>query len=350
MSQVKTTAKSGLADGSVLAIVVNYNGGEAVLRCLESLRNQDYPMVRVVVVDNASTDDSADRIAETHPEAILNRTGINGGWATGCNVGMTAANSEFIATINNDAWLDPACISEMVRSLRLKREYGSCASKILTANGERLEVCGLNIVADGSSCGRGRLQDISRYSEPEEVFCANDCVCLYKRDLFADIGGYDEDFFLYCGETDVGYRQQMAGWKSIYNPKALAYHEHSLTVGSYSAFKAYHVERNRIFILIKHFPIWWIPLATGLSIWRYLLWIRIARKNSQGALARYLEGNSLSQGLAVLIRAHLAALIMSPRMIRRRFQLKAIRRLDRRAFWGLFRDYGISVRAMAEYE
>lgn len=347
---MEATAKPVPADGSVLAIVINYNGGETVLRCLESLRNQDYPHLKVAVVDNASTDGSAAKIAETHPEAMLILTGVNGGWGIGCNVGMAAVDSEFIALINNDAWLDPACIREMVAGLRLKPEYGSCASKILTANGDRIEVCGLNIVADGSSCGRGHSGAISLYPEPDEVFCANDCVCLYKRAMIHDIGDYDPDFFIYCDETDMGYKHQLAGWKCIYYPKALAYHAHSLTAGSYSAFKAFHVERNRMLILFKYFPIWWILWATLLSGWRYVLWVWMARRRRHGALAKYLEGNSMGQGLAVLLRAHWSALKLAPRMFRRRFQLRTIRRIDAAAFRKLFRDYGISIRAMAEYE
>lgn len=344
------SAKPSPTDGSVLAIIVNFNGGEAVLRCLDSLQRQSYADVKVIVVDNASTDASADRIAETHPEAVLIRTGINGGWGIGCNVGMAAADSEFIALINNDAWLDPDCIREMVGSLRLKKEYGSCATKILTLAGDRIEVCGLNIVADGSSCGRGRLGEISLFPEPDEVFCANDCVCLYKREMIADIGDYDPDFFIYCDETDIGFKHQLAGWRCIYNPRALAYHAHSLTAGSYSAFKAFHVERNRILILFKYFPLWWILWATALSVWRYVLWVWMARSRKHGALAKYLEGNSMLEGLVVLLRAHFSALRLAPRMFRRRFRLRAIRRIDAAGFRNLFRQYGISIRAMAEYE
>ena len=337
-------------DGSVIAVVINYNGGDTVLRCLDSLKSQDYPNLKVIVVDNASTDGSAGKIGAAHPEARLILTGINGGWGIGCNIGMAAAESEFIALVNNDAWLDPACISEMVKSLRLKKEYGSCASKILTAEGNRLEVCGLHIVADGSSCGRGRLREITLFSEADEVFCANDCVCLYKREMINDIGDYDPDFFIYCDETDMGFKHQLAGWRCIYNPKALAYHAHSLTAGSYSAFKAFHVERNRILILFKYFPIWWILWGTTLSLWRYLLWVWMARRRRHGALAKYLEGNSMGAGFKVLLRAHFSALRLAPRMFGRRFALKRIRRIDSAGFQNLFRQYGISIRAMAEYE
>jgi GT2 family glycosyltransferase len=263
---------------------------------------------------------------------------------------MASGDSEFIALMNNDAWMDPHCIEEMVKGLRLKKEYGSCASKILTADGTQLEVCGIEIVADGSSCGRGRLRKTSLYTEIEEVFCANDCCCLYKREMIEDIGDYDPDFFLYCDETDIGFKHQLAGWKCVYMPSALAYHAHSLNAGSYSPFKAFYVERNRILLLFKYFPVWWIAYGTALSVWRYVLWVWMARRRRQGALSKYLEGNSMFAGFAILLRAHLSALRLAPRMFRRRWEISCRRRIDAEAFNDLFKRFGISIRAMAQYE
>jgi GT2 family glycosyltransferase len=335
---------------TVLAIVVNYNGGEAVLRCVESLLAQTWPRLDIIVVDNASRDGSAEAVEGRFPRARVLRMGANLGWGLGCNAGMAAGGGRYVALINNDAWLAPDCIAEMVRAVDSRAEYGSCASKILTAEGDRLEVCGLNIVADGSSCGRGRLGPVHLYSEAEEVFCANDCCCLYKREMLADIGGYDPDFFIYCDETDMGFRHQLAGWKCIYNPKAIAYHAHSRAAGSFSPFKAFYVERNRILLLLKYFPALGILKGSLLSAWRYLLQVRAARGRDAGALARYLESYSLWDGLKVLARAHLSALALAPRMLRRRRSLSRIRRLDARGFRELFRKHGISVREMALYE
>lgn len=340
----------GTSEDTVLAIVVNFNGGEAVLRCLASLESQTYPHMRIVVVDNASSDGSADAIAKGFPKAGLIRHPVNSGWGVACNIGMAAAPGKYVALVNNDAWLDPGCVAEMVRAIELKPEYGSCASKILTSDGSMLEVCGLNIVADGSSCGRGRLRPPGLYPDLEEVFCANDCCCLYKRAMIDDIGGYDPDFFIYCDETDMGFRHQIAGWKCVYAPKAVAYHAHSLTAGSYSAFKAFHVERNRILLLLKYFPPGMMLAGFALSAWRYLLQVRMAKASKQGALARYLEGSSLWQGLAVLLRAHASALALAPRMLARRAGMAKIRRIDGGGFRDLFRRYGIGIREMAAYE
>lgn len=335
---------------TVLAIVVNFNGGQAVLRCVESLLAQTHSPLEILVVDNDSRDGSAEAVERRFPSVRVLRTGANLGWGLGCNRGMRAGKGKYIALVNNDAWLEPDCIEEMVKAINLRPEYGSCASRILTAERDRLEVCGLHIVADGSSCGRGRLGPLHLFREAEEVFCANDCCCLYKREMIDDIGDYDPDFFIYCDETDMGFKHQLAGWRCIYNPKAVAYHAHSLAAGSFSPFKAFHVERNRILLLLKYFPPAGLAKGFLLAAWRYAYQVWAARRRSQGALARYLESHSLWEGLRVLLRAHWSALLLAPRMLRRRRALASIRRLDARGFRELFRRYGIPVSRMAVYE
>lgn len=335
----------------VLAVIPNYNGGETVLRCIDSLKRQSYPDIRITVVDNASSDGSPAAIRARHPDVDFVETGYNAGWGVACNIGMRRMDSRYIALLNNDAWLDKDCVKEMVRAIERSPDYGSCASKILLGDDPaRIEVCGLVIAADGSSCGRGRLEPSDRYGRLEEVFCANDCVCLYKREMIRQIGDYDPDFFIYCDETDMGFRHQIAGWKCVYTPAAVAYHAHSRSAGSYSSFKAYHVERNRIFLLLKYFP--WPMLIRGffLSLVRYGWQVALSASSRKGTLARYLEGHSLFTGLAVLLKAHWHALRKAPVMLRRRAAMQGLWRISPGEFRDLFRRFGISVKTLAAYE
>ncbi len=334
----------------VLAVVVNYNGGRAVARCLQSLLDQTYSDLEIVVVDNASTDGSEAAIVKEFPSVRLIRNQSNSGWGNACNMGLEKGESHYVALVNNDAWLDRDCISEMVAAIQKRPEYGSCASKILTADGAKIEACGLNIVLDGSSCGRGRLLPTDRLDEEKEVFCANDCCCLYKRTMLDEIGGYDPDFFIYCDETDMGYRHQMAGWKCIYSPSALAFHSHSLAAGSYSPFKAFYVERNRLLLLWKHFPVSMIPGAFWHAFQRFLLQVWLSERNKKGALAHFRKEHSLLNGLSILMRAHLSALMLLPRMLKRRKAAARIRRMPTQEFRQLFRRFGISTLEMARYE
>lgn len=337
--------------GKVLVVVPNYNARECVERCIASVIEQTYSPIEIVVVDNSSTDGSDKLIAENFPKVRMIQSGYNAGWGIACNVGMHSSESQYIALINNDAYLDKNCIAEMVKAIEGKPEYGSCASRILLWDDpQTTEVAGLVIYRDGSSVGRGRLGPADRYMQSEEVFCANDCCCLYKREMIREIGDYDPDFFIYCDETDMGWRHQVAGWKCVYSPQAVAYHAHSRSAGSYSEFKAFHVERNRIFICIKYFPPLTLLLSFAYSIYRYLYMVFLSGKKKKGALAQYRKSHSLWAGLAVLIKAHWAALLKLPVMWKRRGEIARSRKISPRELNQLFIQYGISTKQMASYE
>jgi GT2 family glycosyltransferase len=335
----------------VSIIIPNYNGGDLVTQCVSSALAQTYEPVEIVVVDNASTDGSLKQIQKQFPKVRIIESGYNSGWGVACNIGMLATNSTYIALVNNDAFLHQNCIQEMVKAIELNPQYGSCASRILLWDQQdTAEVCGLVIHKDGSSCGRGRLGPSDRYMQFEEVFCANDCCCLYKREMIDDIGDYDPDFFIYCDETDIGWKHQLAGWKCIYTPHAVAYHAHSRAAGSYSPFKAYHVERNRIYLTMKYFPLWQFLASFIFSTYRYLYQLHLATNGKKGALAHYRENHSLFSGLKILIQAHWDAFKKMPVMWERRKDLKKIRRISQSDFNKLFHRFGISTRQMASYE
>lgn len=335
----------------VLAVIPNYNGGDAVLRCIESVKKQSYSPIEIIVVDNSSSDNSLQAIKDRFSDITCIETGYNAGWGIACNIGMAHSNSRYIALLNNDAWIEENCIAEMVKAIELKPEYGSCASKILLGDGsDTVEACGLVIAKDGSSCGRGRLKPPSEYDAMAEIFCANDCVCLYKREMITEIGEYDPDFFIYCDETDMGFRHQIAGWKCIYQPTAVAHHAHSKSAGSYSNFKAFYVERNRIFLLLKYFPLGLMLKGFACSIIRYSFQFGISLTHKKGALARYLENHSIFSGIGILLKAHLYALFKAPTMLKRRAQMVKLRRISNQEFRMLFTRFGISLKSMASYE
>ncbi len=335
----------------VSIVIPNWNGIEYLEKCITSLENQTYNNLEIIVVDNASTDGSCELVKKVFPGVKVIQMGYNSGWGVACNAGMAASDSEFIALLNNDAYMESNCVAEMVKSIQLDPKYGSCASRILLWDQpDIIEVCGLVIYRDGSSCGRGRLHPADEYMQIQEVFCANDCCCLYRREMIEDIGEYDPDFFIYCDETDIGWRHQLAGWKCIYTPHAIAYHAHSRTAGSYSAFKAFHVERNRIYLCIKYFPISYLLLSFWYSAYRYLYQCYLSGRMGKGALAHYRKNNSLFTGVCILIKAHWAAVLKFPTMWHRRRQMKKIKRISNHEISKLIDRFGISVLDMASYE
>ena len=335
---------------SVAAIIVNYNGGEPVLKCIHSLMMQSLPPDHIVVVDNQSTDGSPRKLRTLYPELIIIENGYNAGWGVGCNIGIKSINSEYVALINNDAYLDPRCLEEMVRAVQTRPNYGSCASKIfLWDDPETVEVAGVMIYKDGSSIGRGRLQSSNKYNEFQEVFCASDCCSLYRRHVLLEIGLYDPDFFMYCDDTDIGWRLQLAGWKCIYNPRAIAFHAHSRSSGSYTDFKAYHVERNRLYLCLKYFPFPYLVTGLFFSGYRYLYQVWISRQG-KGALAKYRKKRSLFHGLKILAKAHWDAMKKTPTMVRRRREFHSQFHPPPRQFAKLLHRYGGTTNQFASYQ
>ena len=155
----------------ISVVVLNWNGGRIVEKCLMSLRDQSYYPLEIIVVDNASTDKSVDLIKIRFPEVKLIVNDKNLGFGGGNNVGIRASHGKYIMILNNDARLDPDCIKELKRSIEKDKQYGASASKIfLDGKKNLLDAAGITIYQDGLAIGRGRLENADYYRKEEEVF------------------------------------------------------------------------------------------------------------------------------------------------------------------------------------
>ena len=331
----------------VSVVVLNWNGREVVERCLQSLQGQTYQPLEIIVVDNASTDDSADLVKKrfSNVKMIVNERNL--GFGGGNNVGIRASQGRYIMMLNNDTRLDPACIEELKRSLEKDQRYGACASKILLEYEDNLiDAAGIVVCPDGLSIGRGRLEKGDQYDEETDVFFASDCACLYRREMLEDIGLYDEDFFAYADETDMGWRAQLAGWKCIYNPKAVVYHFHSASTGTYSPFKAYLVGRNRIWVAVKSFPVSLLIFGQFYTFWRYMLQAYGAF-TGKGAAGRFTSDFSKTELIKILIKVYLSLWRQLPLMLRKRRAIQKKKRISNREVYQLIDRFGISAREIA---
>lgn len=345
-----TTATTNMQKGLVSVICVNWNGEKYIRRTMDSLLEQTYAPVEIIVVDNNSADNSAKILKDHYPRVVLLAQERNLGWPAGLNAGIRACHGEYIAPLNNDLWMDRRCVEEMVGAINGAARYGSCAAKIyLDKDRKRIEAAGVGIYADGLSYARGRLQPSDGFEQEEEVFCASDCCCLYKREMLNDIGLYDERFFLYAEETEMGWRHQLAGWKCIYTPKAIAYHEHSASSGGFSVMKAFHVERNRIWVALRYFPatmlIFKVPV---LAFYRYFRQVMLSVTGKGGTLAQFREQHSWLSCLSILMKAHWSAFLSFPHYIKLRGASPI--RISRKEIRAIFKKYGCSAREAASYE
>jgi GT2 family glycosyltransferase len=240
--------------GLASVVVPNYNGALYLGDCLDSVRSQTYEPLEAIVVDDGSTDGSADIADSRFPESRLIRLPRNGGFAYAANQGMKAARGEFIALLNNDAVADPDWIAQLVAALSRHPEAGSAASKILLLNKpDRLNSAGDLFRRSGVPDNRGAWErDHGQYDEEVEVFGASGAALAYRRVMLADLGLFDERFFMYCEDVDLAFRGQLAGYRCIYAPRAIVRHRLSASGGGRLA--SYYCGRNFIWLLARDLP------------------------------------------------------------------------------------------------
>ena len=331
----------------ISVVVLNWNGKQVLERCLQSLQLQTYQPIEIIVVDNASTDESVDFVRKEFPDVRLIQNERNLGFGGGNNVGIRASQGKYIMMLNNDTRLDPKCIEGLKRSIDKDEKYGASASKILLEDEDDLiDAAGIVVCPDGLSIGRGRLEKGNRYNQEVKVFFASDCACLYRKEMLEDIGLYDEDFFAYADETDMGWRAQLAGWECIYNPKAIVYHFHSASSGTYSPMKAFLVERNRIWVSVKNFPFLLLLFGQLYTFWRYLLQAYGAF-TGKGAAGRFTSDFSKTELVKILVKVYLSLWKQLPLMLRKRRIIQRNKRISNLEIYKLIKRFGISAKEIA---
>lgn len=335
----------------ISVVVLNWNGGEYLRACLDSIFRQDYDRLEVIVVDNGSTDRSVEVIRACYPTVRVIENGRNIGFAAGNNVGIREAAGDYILILNNDAELEVDCISVMRRAIEIETVYGACASKILLKFEEDLlDAAGIVVCPDGLSIGRGRLERGGTYDNVEEVFFGSGCCILCRKEMLEDVklGNqyFDETFFMYADDTDLGWRAALRGWRCIYEPGARAYHLHSASSETYSPLKAFLVERNRIWIGFKYFPLSILLYGQFFTIARYFFqaWGVFAGK---GASGEFTKKHSRGDLMGILLKVYLSALKGLPEMIAKRRQIRHKRTITTGNIRNLLRLYGIRARDIA---
>lgn len=334
---------AGLPLASV--IVLNWNGEAWLAECVDSLLAQTYPRVEVIVVDNASSDRSVGLLRDRYGEkirVIVNETNL--GFAAGNNVGIAASNGAYVLLINNDAVADAGWVAALVGEAEANDRVGMCASKILTYDDpDRIDSAGLLLSRDGLGRGRGRLQrDGGRFTRPDDVLVPSGCAALYRRSMLDRIGLFDDAFFMYCEDLDLGLRGRLAGWRCRFVPDAVVRHRYSASAGRYSLRKIFLVERNRVWVMAKSFPALALALSPVWTVGR-LAWQAYAGWRGQGGAGRALEGGSAWAVAMTVARAYVAAARGLPAMLRKR-RTDHVSLADFRRW---LRDHGVSVREVA---
>jgi GT2 family glycosyltransferase/glycosyltransferase involved in cell wall biosynthesis len=241
----------------VSVVVVNYRGADDTITCLRSLRDDlAYPADRlqVICVDNASGDGSVERIRANVPGVQLIESPANLGFAGGCNLGVQSATGSVVAFLNNDARPHQDWVRTAVGVLLAEPTVGAVASKVLDWAGERVDFVdsGLTWYGMGYKTHQGELDD-GRFDTPQDVLFGTGSALFVRAGTFRELGGFDERFFMFYEDVDLGWRLNLRGWRVRYEPTSVAYHRHHRSMATVdSSREVYLLERNALAALYKN--------------------------------------------------------------------------------------------------
>lgn len=263
-----------LLDEVIPIIIVNWNGAHFLGRCLDALALQTYPYFQVIVVDNASTDNSAAMVTlRNDPRMTLLQLSHNSGFAAGNNLGMAHCHgATWVALLNPDAFPASSWLAELVAA---SKAYPNCAGF-----GAHLVDAQNPNISDGTGdeyhfTGRPFRRDhgipvLRSQRNAGLIFAPCAAAALYRRSVWDSVGGMDEDYFCYLEDVDLAFRIQLQGQEFRYAPAAVCQHVGSALTGLQSNFSIYHGQRNLIWTFVKNMPtpLFWLllPAHIGLNL------------------------------------------------------------------------------------
>jgi len=305
----------------VAVVIVNYNAGALLDRCLEAVARQQLHPARVIVVDNASSDGSPREIGARYPWVELIALTRNEGFAAANNRAAEAAGDcEWLALLNPDAFPEPGWLDALWRAARAG-DAASYGSRMLRAGDpDQLDGTGDVYHVSGLGWRRDHGTPASVQRDAGEIFSPCAAAALYRRDAFLAVGGFDERFFCYFEDIDLGFRLQLAGYRSRYVPGAVVAHQGSATSGERSDFSIYYGHRNLVWTYFKNMPGW--------LFWRFLP--QHVLMNIISVVWFALRGRG-----GVVLRAKAAAVAGLPAALRERRRVQAARRVPSRSLMNL---------------
>lgn len=235
------------------------------MQCLDHLARQTVRPRKVVIVDNASTDGAIDALAPELANGIsIVRMGHNAGFAAANNRGFEEiGDCEWVALLNPDAFPAEDWLEKLLAAARHNPAFQFFACRQLMAQDpERLDGAGDAYHVSGAHWRRGYGAGRATQDRPLEVFSACGAAALYRADVLREVGGFDEQFFCYAEDVDLGFRLRLRGYRCLYVPEAVVHHVGSASTGRGSDFVVYYGHRNLVWVFVKNMP--------GALLWRYL--------------------------------------------------------------------------------
>ena len=328
-------------------VIPTLTADKRLVECLAALAVQTRTDFEVIIVDNSGKGLVRGGAAGQTGATVI-EPGRNVGFGAAINLGFQKSRAPYVAALNDDAAPRPEWLEALLAAGENWCDAGMFASQVRFYGEEQLDSAGMLIAADGSSKQRGHLFPVGEFDREDEVLLPSGSAALYRRAMLDAIGLFDEDFFLYCEDTDLGLRARWAGWKCIYVPAAVVDHHYSHSAGRASKLKAYYVERNRLFVVAKNFParmLWRVPFATLGRYWWHMRSIALGR----GTAAQFRrEGHSPLRLLLIVLQAQWALLRNLGALRRKRHEIRRRAKISVTEFCTLLRSHSIRARRVAE--
>ena len=260
MNKIRNKTKKKKRYSKISILILNWNGKENTIECLNSLKKINYPNYEIIILDNGSKDDSVKILRQKFPEARLIGLNKNLGYAGGNNLGIKNAalmnNAEYVLILNNDTIVNKNFLKQLVKIAESNKDTGIVCPKVyFYYKPNIIQYAGLRFDLDrGESILMGyNKKDEGQFEKEEEMdFCGGTCM-LVKKEVFERIGLFDENYFAYFEDNDFGFRARKSGYKIMFAPKAEIWHKvSSSSGGKINAFKEYYMNRNRIWFMKKH--------------------------------------------------------------------------------------------------
>ncbi len=304
---------------AVAVIVLNWNGIDDTIQCLDSLSDQSYKANKIVVIDNGSIDSSTERLTQLkrdYPdklEVIYNK--INLGFAGGVNTGIRWAienKYDYVALFNNDATADINWLNELIRDFD-DPSIGISTGLLLRADGNTIDSTGEQYSIWGLPFPRSRNNNVIFAPNSGLTFGATGGATIYRTKLFKDIGLFDEEFFAYYEDVDISFRAQLGGWKVNYNSDAIAYHKQGATSSKIPGFTVTQTFKNLPWLFIKNIPRGLIIFIGSRFFVAYILMLGKAT----------LSGNGLAAFKGLIM-----SLYKTPKKFKERLKIQRLKKVD----------------------
>jgi len=313
----------------VSVIVVNFNGMHYLETCLRSLLNQSYPDFEVILVDNSSSDGSVDYVRQRFPDLLIVANEKNLGYATGINSGIAYARGRYLAPLNVDTEVEQNWLAPLVEFMDTNPDVGAVTPKsLLYRNRDKVGVQGLNVHITGLGFVRDfNKQDNKLQEEPFQVAAVSGCSFLIRREIVEQMGGLNEDNFMYYDDVDLSWIVNLMGYKIYCIPRSVVYHEYELKM---TPQKMFWLEYGRLSSLLCYLkPPTFIVLLPALVFTEALIMGYCLIRGPRHSWAKLRAGGAVLRNLRGIMRRRRQA-----QRLRKLSDFQLLRRFELNYEWG----------------